>query len=65
MIEHANSIRLNGVGTNLGNFIVISKGADNKYMVTRTTKTNVTTSTIGAIGDMVSFAGITTLIGYI
>ncbi len=65
MVEHANSIRLNGVGTNLGNFIVISKGADNKYMVTRTTKTNVTTSTIGVNGDMVSFAGITALIGYI
>jgi hypothetical protein len=65
MVEYANSIRLNGVGTNLGNFIVISKGTDNKYLVTRTTKTNVSTSDIRTNGEMVSFAGITALIGYI
>jgi hypothetical protein len=65
MIEHANSIRLNGVGTNLGNFIVISKGVDNKYLVTRTTKTNVSVSAIETNGHMVSFGGITALIGYI
>jgi hypothetical protein len=66
MVEHANSIQLNGVGTNLGNFIVISKGADNKYLVTRTTtKTNVSLSEIRTNGDMISFAGITALIGYI
>jgi hypothetical protein len=66
MIEHANSIRLNGVGTNLGNFIVISKGIDNKFLVTRTTtKTNVSVSDIRTNGDMISFAGITALIGYI
>jgi hypothetical protein len=66
MIEHANSVRLNGVGTNLGNFIVISKGIDNKFLVTRTTtKTNVSLSEIRTNGDMISFAGITALIGYI
>jgi len=63
MVEYANSIQLNGVGTNLGNFIVISKGADNKYLVTRTTtKTNVSTSDIRTNGDMIAFAGITALI---
>jgi hypothetical protein len=66
IVEFANSVRLNGVGTNLGNFIVISKGLDNKYLVTRTTtKTNVSTSDIRTNGDMISFAGITALIGYI
>jgi hypothetical protein len=65
MIEFANSVRLNGVGTNLGNFIVISKGADNKYLVTKTTKTNVSVSAIETNGHMVSFGGITALIGYI
>jgi len=63
MIEFANSVRLNGVGTNLGNFIVISKGIDNKFLVTRTTtKTNVSLSDIRTNGDMISFAGITALI---
>jgi hypothetical protein len=66
MVEFANSVRLNGVGTNLGNFIVISKGLDNKFLVTRTTtKTNVSLSDIRTNGDMISFAGITALIGYI
>jgi hypothetical protein len=65
MVEYANSVRLNGVGTNLGNFIVISKGLDNKFLVTRTTKTNVSVSDIKTNGDMISFAGITALIGYI
>ena len=62
MVEYANSVRLNGVGTNLGNFIVISKGLDNKFLVTRTTKTNVSVSDIKTNGDMISFAGITALI---
>lgn len=63
IVEFANSVRFNGVGTNADNFIVISKGLDNKFLVTRTTtKTNVSLSDIRTNGEMVSFAGITALI---
>jgi len=65
IVNYGNSVRLNGVGTFAGNFLIISRGDDNKYMVTRTTKANVTTSAIGTNGDIITFAGITAMIGYI
>jgi hypothetical protein len=63
-VDIGNSVRLNGVGSFAGNFIVISRGADNKHMVTRTTKANVTTSGISMPGDIINFVGITIMIGY-
>jgi len=65
IVNYGNSVRLNGVGTFAGNFLIISRGDDNKYMVTKTTKANVTTSAIGTNGDIITFAGITAMIGYI
>jgi hypothetical protein len=64
IVDIGNSVRLNGVGSFAGNFIVISRGADNKHMVTRTTKANVTTSAISMPGDIINFVGITIMIGY-
>jgi hypothetical protein len=64
IVQIGNSFRLNGVGTFAGNFIIISRGADNKYMVTRTTKANVSTSSIASNGEIIAFAGMTAMIGY-
>jgi hypothetical protein len=60
----ANSVRLNGVGSFAGNFIVVSRGNDNRYLVTRTTKANVSTSVISVPGNVINFANITVIIGY-
>jgi uncharacterized protein YjdB len=62
--ESTNSVRINGVGSMAGNFITISRGNNNNYMVSRTTKTNVTTSAILANGESVSFGGIMAVIMY-
>jgi hypothetical protein len=62
ILDVGNSVRLNGVGAMLNNFIVITRGADNKYLATRTTKTNVSTSTISMAGDIISFANMTVMI---
>jgi hypothetical protein len=62
ILEVGNSVRLNGVGAMLNNYIVVTRGADNKHLVARTTKTNVTTSTISMPGDIISFANITLMI---
>jgi uncharacterized protein YjdB len=62
ILEVGNSVRLNGVGAMLNNFIVVTRGHDNKYLVTRTTKTNLTTSTINLAGDIISFANMAVMI---
>jgi len=62
ILDVGNGVRLNGVGGMLNNYIVVTRGADNKHLVTRTTKTNVTTSTIAMPGDIISFANMTVMI---
>ena len=57
-------VQLNGVGAFAGNFIKIERGANNTYAVTRTTKANVTSTSTATNGEIISFVGITTLIGY-
>ncbi len=63
-IDYGTSVRLNGVGSFAGAFMRITKGSDNKYAVVRTTKTNVTTTTIGSVGEVLAFVGMSALIGY-
>ena len=63
-VEVGESIRFNGVGSFTGNFIIITRGDDNKYMVTRTAKTNITTNAVATNGDIITFAGLTVIIGY-
>jgi hypothetical protein len=64
IVEIGNSVQFNGNGSFLGSFIRISRGADNKYMVTRTDKKNISISGISLRGDIITFAGITAMIGY-
>lgn len=58
------SVQFNGVGTFAGNFIKITKGDNNTYSVIKTTKTNVTTTSVAVSGDIVVFVGINVIIGY-
>jgi hypothetical protein len=64
IVGYGESVQFNGVGTFAGNFIKIARGANNRYLVTKTTKTNVTTTDIVSNGDIINFVGITTMIGY-
>jgi len=64
ILEVGNSVQLNGVGTFVGNFIKITRGANNTYSVIKTTKANVTTTAVATNGDIITFVGITAMIGY-
>jgi len=64
IVDYANSVMFNGFGTFAGNFIKISKGANDKYLVTKTTKTNVITTDIVTNGAIITFVGITVMIGF-
>ena len=64
ILEVGNSVQLNGVGTFVGNFIKITRGANNTYSVIKTTKANVTTNSVATNGDIITFVGITAMIGY-
>jgi hypothetical protein len=57
-------VRLNGVGSFAGNFMLITRGANNTYMITRTTKANVTATSTATNGEIITFVGMTTMIGY-
>jgi hypothetical protein len=61
---YANGVQINGVGSFATSFVKIVKGSDNKYMVTRSSK-NIATSAIMTNGDIISFVGITAMIGYL
>jgi hypothetical protein len=58
-----NGVKLNGVGTFATSFIQIVKAEENKYLVIRSNK-GVSTSAIGASGDIISFVGVSAMIGY-
>ena len=62
ILEVGNGVRVNGVGAMAGNFIVIVRAPDNKYMVARTTKANVTTSAMSLSGDIITFGGMSVMI---
>jgi hypothetical protein len=64
IVDYANSVLFNGFGTFADNFIKITRGANNIYAVSRITKTNVTTTSTATNGDIISFVGITVMIGY-
>ena len=61
--DYATSVQLNGIGSFLNGFIKISRGIENRYMVVRSNK-GVSTSSLMTSGDVISFAGITAIIGY-
>jgi hypothetical protein len=63
IVEYGAGVQLNGVGSFLGSFIKIARGLNNKYLVVRSLK-GVSTSSVGTNGDVISFAGITAIIGY-
>ena len=60
--DYATSVQINGIGSFLGGFIKISRGIENRYMVVRSLK-GVSTSSLMTTGDLISFAGITAIIG--
>ena len=60
--DYATSVQINGIGSFLGGFIKISRGIENRYMVVKSLK-GVSTSSLITSGDMISFAGITAIIG--
>ena len=60
--DYATSVQLNGIGSFLNGFIKISRGIENRYMVVRSNK-GVSTSSLMTSGDVISFAGITAIIG--
>ena len=60
--DYATSVQINGIGSFLGGFIKISRGIENRYMVVRSLK-GVSTSSLMITGDLISFAGITAIIG--
>jgi hypothetical protein len=64
IVEVGNGVQINGVGSFAGYFVRVVKGENNRYMVTRTNKTNVSVSNIMVRGDTASFAGITIAIGF-
>ena len=64
IVDYANSVMFNGFGTFAGNFIKITRGANNTYVVSRITKTNITTTSTATNGEIITFVGITVMIGY-
>jgi len=63
IVEYGASVQINGIGSFLGSFVKVARGADDKYLVVRSSK-GVATSTVGTNGDVISFANITVIIGY-
>jgi hypothetical protein len=63
ILDYATSVQLNGIGSFSTGFIKISRGIENRYMVVRSLK-GVSTSSLMTSGDVISFAGITAIIGY-
>ena len=62
ILEVGNGVRFNGVGAMAGNFIVVVRAANDRYMVARTTKANVSTSGISLSGDIITFGGMSVMI---
>jgi hypothetical protein len=62
ILEIGNGVQFNGVAAMAGNFIRVVRGAYDRYMVTRTTKANVTTSAIALSGEIITFAAMSVMI---